>query len=72
MFSSTDDICKEVSVGILVQEIDHWCKCRMNYYGVIDVVEIVPTIILTFIISVTISIGRSVTCSNLTEHRYER
>ena len=38
--------------------------CRMNFIGVFDVVEIIIAVVLTFAVSVTLSIGRSVTCSN--------
>ena len=36
----------------------------MNFIGVFDVVEIIIAIVLTFAVSVTLSIGRSVTCDN--------
>ena len=38
--------------------------CRMNFIGVFDVVEIIIAVVLTFAVSVTLSIGRSVTCSS--------
>ena len=38
--------------------------CRMNFIGVFDAVEIIIAILLTFAVSVTLSIGRSVTCSS--------
>lgn len=41
--------------------------CRMNFLGLIDAVEAVVAIVLTFVVSVIISIGRSVTCSNFKE-----
>ena len=43
----------------------------MNFIGLFDAVEIIIALVLTFIISVTISIGRTVTCNNLAKsNRY--
>jgi len=39
----------------------------MNFLGIVDVVEIVVASVLAFSVSVVLSIGRTVTCSNLTE-----
>ena len=39
----------------------------MNFIGLIDVVEIIVAVLLAFAVSVVASIGRSVTCSNLTD-----
>lgn len=44
---------------------------RMNYIGLvlglIDVAEIIVAVLLAFVVSVVVSIGRTVTCNNLTE-----
>ena len=43
----------------------------MNFLGLFDVVEIIIALVMAFVISVTISIGRSVTCNNLADsNRY--
>ena len=39
----------------------------MNFLGLYDIVEIVLAVILSFVVSVVLSIGRAVTCDHLTD-----